>query len=388
MAMDSFTPKARALVIVTALLLALPTLLIPWVDDAERARWEKRDLAEFPDAKRLIDGDYFGEIEGFLDDHLYGAFELNKLYRRIQLQIFGDSPLPNVAIGDDGFVFLTSHDAEHPKLAVRRLCLPQREQIERLHRGLEDLAGRLRSDNIRLIVTVMPSKMALYPDKLPDQIGGKFLNLCRETAIQNDWAPAQLAELADGYEVFYPLSQLGALRDTPHFYPPANFHANSRANHEFAKEYFRAVGIAETVGDVKVRISTINADLKMLGITRKTEVWQYEYVQGIRRFRRVPAWVRESYPSVRGFSRFETSQPLREGRALILSNSFGAYLAPHLAPGYRELAQTDFKNLFGDQRDVFLQRAIKEARPDDLLLVVHDAGLLNAPLARFLGFQH
>ena len=68
----------------------------------------------------------------------------------------------------------------------------------------------------------------------------------------------------------------------------------------------------------------------------------------------------------------------------MLSDSFGAYFAPHLAAGFSELMHVNIKHLKASEVGLFLDTALRETEADKVILLVHDAGLLNQSLSRFL----
>jgi hypothetical protein len=379
---------AKILLLAFALILALPVLLSPWADDEARATWEKRELAS---PARLMSRfgrpDFFTELQAVVDDHLYGALALNRAYRRLQYYGFSDAPVPNVALGEGELVFLTSHTADRPYETLQKLCNMPEQQVVTLHRALLKLHDQLVARNVKLTLAVMPSKLALYVDRLPPSVPSELRARCA-AAVPAGTMPLRLESLSGPYELFYPLQALHELRDSPQFYPPENFHANSRANHEFARRFLELRGFpVKPAFDAGARLESIPGDLLLMGFKREIKTWRYDYdAYGVQPQRRAPDWLRPVYPGARGFSRYHSSQPLDTGRALILSDSFGAYLAPHLAPAYAALTSINIKDLKSSEREAFLDTALRETEAGELIILVHDAGLPNPALRRFLGY--
>ncbi|CAN0585975.1 unnamed protein product, partial [Ectocarpus sp. 12 AP-2014] len=150
---------AKALALVFASLLAMPLVLAPWEDHVARAKWEKRELTDAAYVtKNLGSASFFDDLERFIDDHLFGALAINRAYRRFQFEVLGDSPVPNVAMGEAGFVFLTSHNADRPLEAIEKYCEGDPREAKKLLQGLNALSRRLASRDVSLSVAIVPSK--------------------------------------------------------------------------------------------------------------------------------------------------------------------------------------------------------------------------------------
>jgi hypothetical protein len=66
--------------------------------------------------------------------------------------------------------------------------------------------------------------------------------------------------------------------------------------------------------------------------------------------------------------------------ALLLSNSFGAFVAPHLAPGFKSLTHVNLNALQEAEAEVFLQQLMERVKPDDVIVLFHDGGIPSVPL--------
>lgn len=383
MAVDIKTsPPAALATLAFSMLLALPILLTPWVDHEARAKWEKRPLVSLKDLKvQLGQSSFFETLESVIDDHVFPALEVNRSYRQFQFYALQDAPVPNVALGDDGLVFLTSHDRTQSVSSLEKFCRPVPSRANQLHEQLNALSAKLSLRNVSLILAVVPSKLALYADRLPPSVSRSLRADCLKTIGSGALAAQRLSVLAQSYTVVYPFDTMFDLRDTPHFYPSANFHADSRINHEFALAYLRQANISTAIPGVEDSLEDIAADLPVLGFTRSTTAWRYNYSQGVNRSRRIPAWFRDVYPGIRGAGEYNTERPLSNLNALVLSNSFGVYLAPHLAPGYQKLVQTNIKHLRESEVTRFLDVALEKSGADHLVLLYHDEGLNSSSLA-------
>ncbi|MEM1403138.1 MAG: hypothetical protein AAGG55_07405 [Pseudomonadota bacterium] len=281
-------------------------------------------------------------------------------------------------------MFLTSHEVEFPRASLAYFCNPREARVDQLFQGLTRLSERLVERGSSLHLAVVPSKLSLYGERLPATLPTRLRQNCVDRVANNELAVHGLKRRSPSFCVFYPREEMFALRDTPHFYPPESFHANSRLNYEFTVEYLRELGVSDEPIPAKASLETIDADLTLMGFEREVKAWVYNYAQGITRYRRAPEWLRPVYKGARGFGRYKTEAPLSNQKVLMLSDSFGAYFAPHLASGFSELMHVNIKHLRASEVEQFLETALRESGADRVILLVHDAGLLNQSLRRFL----
>ncbi|GAB5415567.1 MAG: hypothetical protein Cons2KO_31700 [Congregibacter sp.] len=382
---------ARTAVIAMAVIFAFPMLLMPWSDDRARTAWEKRPLTEF---SQVIDAvgsaGFFPTLDDYFDDHVFAALEAARIYRKVQFLWFDESPQPNIAIADDGFVFLTSHGVNRPFGSLERLCTPAERHPGEIHEGLQRLAEELAERDVRLSVAVVPSKLSLYADRLPATVPQELREACDRTVPERTVA-ARLLERQETarYLMLYPFEALYALRDTPQFYPPQNFHADSRVNHEYALLYFESRGLQPPPGYTSApTLVAAHADLRSMGFLRNTQVWRYGYQgEAFAPDRDQPDWLSEHSIAPRGYRHF-TNDAMQTGRTLMVSDSFGAYLAPHFAPAYVSLTQLNIKHFSEDvaQRDALLHAALQATEAEELIILLHDVGLPNPIFRNFIGY--
>ncbi|MEM8489813.1 MAG: hypothetical protein AAF756_03230 [Pseudomonadota bacterium] len=382
------TPGASATLLLVALVLAVPVLLIPLADDEARAEWEKRSLVELPSISDFGSPKAgFAQLGEYLNDHVFGVLAVNRAYRRAQFELFGDAPIPNVVRGDDGLVFLTSHGANYPRATLNRFCSPNSFRIKGIARSLANLSEELRRYGVQLHVAIPPSKIALYADRLPPTVPVRHRHRCQSIAQKRGFAPDLLSSMAEGYSVIYPFEEQFRLRDTPHFYPPENFHADSRSTHEFARSFFRVAGIAGDISGLEPSLETVRADLKMMGFSRDIKAWRYRYRQQVKITRSPPSWVLSQFPTIKVTATYDTERPLSRRRAVLLSDSFGAFVAPHLAIGFEQILRLNIKSLGKPEAEQFLTVALKKTAATDVILLLHDAGLDTGSLQRFLEYS-
>ncbi|MEM9302589.1 MAG: hypothetical protein AAGE01_10785 [Pseudomonadota bacterium] len=373
--------NARILIACCALLLAIPAIVGFFFTDHEaRGRWEKRDLAAIPAV--ADESPYFEGVSAFVDDHIGLAVPLNQLYRRLLFFGFRDSPIDRVTVGADGFAFLNSHDDTRQYQNFDLLCFDGQDNALVADRValLARLYDLFASRGYDVSIGVAISKPVLYPEKLPGNLPQRYLEACpnyRETAN----VPVQVRDalLASGRTIHYPLEQFVEARNEDHFFPKNNFHWNGRSAHLFARSLFEArqFGVPEDFS-AGARLISVRADMKYLGFDRNATVWRFPYRGfGVTQQFREPEFIREHFPGARDYSFFETENPMTERRALVLSNSFGRYLAPHLAPAYRSLAQANLNHLRPREMRRFFDEFPPKIGATDIILLIHDRALID-----------
>lgn len=374
----------KLMIVLLALGLFLPAFAGFFTNHKARQNWEKRELAALPNVLQASSSKvFFTELEAFIDDHMGFATPLNQAYRKLQFYVFGDSPVANVSVGDEGFVFLNSHSVSRPHTAISKLCLRNASQISKTAKAMDTFASIIDRQGATMTYAVVPSKPLLYPDRLPYTTPARFREACLSIdPLQS--AAGQLRERAQGadYRVYFPFSELAAMRDEPAFYPPENFHSASRINHEFARGLLHELDI--DVGRAYSKdayLGVIRADMDLLGFRRDADAWIYPYADYETVFsHREPSWVVRHYPRARDFGTFVSANPASTRSALLLSNSFGKYVAPHLAPGFKSLHHINLNALRKTEAEAFLRQVLAQIQPDDVIYLVHDGGIPSAQL--------
>jgi len=379
-----FKTGSRPGIIILALILMIPALAAFFTDHEARSSWENRPLASWSSVREAESAkQLFSSLEDYLDDHIGFALALNRIYRQVQFYLFADSPIANVNLGEDDFVFLNAHGVNHPYAQLVQLCEPRPYQVTRSKKAIETLAHVLAERQIRMTFAVVPSKPVLYPDRLPDTVPRHIREACLGLNPEDN-IPGQLVQRlrAAPLQVYYPVETMIALRDEKEFYPPQNFHANSMINHVFAQGLLLELGIepGNQYSD-GAHLTKIKADMTMLGFEREATAWSYPYFayQVEKQFQE-PQWVLKTYERAQDFFTYTTGNPASGRTAILLSNSFGAYIAPHLAPGFKTLYHINLVNLRAGEARPFFEDLIAKTRPTEVIYLLHDGALPNQQL--------
>ena len=156
-----------AIFLVTLTLLILwPLLAATGIVGANRENYENRRLAKFPNQIASIEDfvKWPRRMDDFFGDHLPNRGNLLGLNAWIRYHIFRTSPVQNVLVGKDGWLF---HGLWSDLLEVEGRLARAPYQIRRLRIVLEERQDWLAEQGIDYMVLVAPTKQTVYPDKLP-----------------------------------------------------------------------------------------------------------------------------------------------------------------------------------------------------------------------------
>ena len=177
----------------------------------------------------------------------------------------------------------------------------------------------------------------------------------------------------------YPLEDFIAKRFDGNFYPKQSFHFSGAAAHLFSDILLKAVGILPPpMWGKRIDNHLFRADLETIfGFDRTFRAPDYDYSQfGIQIKGQTPTFINECYLRALDFGSVQTRSPMSERSALILSDSFGARTAPHLAAGYRNLVWINVTRLQPSESAAFVHDCLPKIPADDVFFVFHDAGAL------------
>lgn len=323
--------------------------------------------------------DYFAMLEDYINDHIGLALEFNQLYRKLKYYVFRDNPIANVVAGKNGFMFLGSHDANNPHRILDTLCSERTPAAvqQMIRRGVGSIAVGIFALDMRPSFGILPSKPVVYPQQLPRQLPQRYRDNCLAYS-QRPNLPTVLARDWPAY-IHYPLQNFIELQNQPYFYPPENFHARGYSAHEFARSFLASMGIEldARFDSAREQHQTI-ADLELAGFTQEITIWRYPYAgYEVVKHAGQPELVRRFYPRVEDFAHFETRHPASNRVALLLTNSFGEFIAPHLAPGFKDIYYININQLAPENTQAMLSALFAHDTVTDFIYLVHDGGLMN-----------
>jgi hypothetical protein len=369
--------RAKRFMLWTALLLSVPALLAPFVNDVERGEWERRALAEPPPVSEIVDPrSYFASWDAWINDHIALFMGFNQVYRRALYQVLGDNPAPHVSATKGEAIFMNGFVAARQNMLVEAACSDGSRPVVSAESlaAMQCITDFFAYRGSRTIFGFAPLKTVIYPELLPDTIPQRLRDQCLSFPVQGSLA----SELADqeryaGLQVHFPLSAFRAARDGPYFYPLDNFHWSGDSAFLFASGMLSRL---DTLGLDRIthqrELRDLESDFSYVGFPIVSRQWQYRYPeQPVRRTEL--ALGRES--PVRAAAIYQTDQTVSGQQGVLLTDSFGAGLIEHLAPAFRSLSHVYYTNLEVDEYQPLVE-FLAALQPGTEVLLVHQHGVL------------
>lgn len=394
------TLRSKIMLILIATVLLVPLMMVPFQSEKQLEQFHNRKLSHLPaEALFFKEPDkYFHHFELWLNDRIGFNRQVVDIFKKFIFYILHDSPSPNVSVNGQ-FAFLNSHSADpNTKFSAFIHTCPDPIAYDKIFYQLESamlsIATYVRSKGINPVFVVAPSKPALYPEQLPLSVPKSIRSNCFKLQQSNN--PLVLLSKKYPQLVVYPFLESLALRNTEQFYPPENFHFNGMSAHVLSKVFFAKLERADPhLSNVSATLRSREGDLTVtLGFQWSVKIWQFDYAPyGVRR-----VWPHEQelvernflrtdelkkwYPRLLDFSFWLVDKPITDKTALIFSNSFGAFTAPHLARGYKKLFHLNISNVDDENIKFLFESIIARYKPEEFLFVFHDAPYFSNKLEK------
>lgn len=298
--------------ILMAILLTPAVLLAAGV----KARaFEERPLNEFPavDASRILDPDYYKEIDAALTD-LNPAREAAVIANaRFSLSVFGDIQGTQVVLGRDGWLFLAQ--------TLRGDCIDA-AQLEPGRQNLEALARALADRGIPTLFTVAADKASIFPDKLrAETLQAAECRIQNRAKLQDMLASADL----NYFDAWAEMTRLRESIDEPVYFPHET-HWSEYGALEFSKRIARDFAPElEIAGPYLRGVQPGRPDLgRMAGVYYNLDfpIVSFERPDRHNRNSENVEHEGEGRPYVRNTSQSPETSPLSNKRILFLHDSF------------------------------------------------------------------
>jgi len=376
------------LICLLTILLSLPAVIgLGWNNDDALQKMENRKMAQCPSFE-LLQNDpkkFINSFDAFLKDRIGFRHFANKIYRKIRYYVFKDAPLHNISIGKDGFVFLNSHRLDKPNFIFNLLCEqqvnPSRELIASMDQTFTNVSRYYKSRGYDVTIVAAPTNVALYPDKLPTRVDKKYRDACISYGT-SDTLLFQLENKSQEhkqYKLHYPFRLFKEHRDEPYFFPKEKWHWTGRSTYLFARNLaYRTNVLKELKIDDPAVPELVSDDLLMFfGFERRIKALTYSYDTFHTRTE-YPDW-QYDLSNRGGLTRYSTSNALSNKRALLLGNSFGIELAPHLARIFKDLYYFNLNDIRKNEEALFFSKIAELTKPDHIYILFDDAGIVAAP---------
>ena len=120
-----------------------------------------------------LDAKYQANFENYLEQHIGFRPLFVKLYNQIQYSFYDKTSAFQVVVGKNNFVYQYEFIRSY---YGKNFC--GYEVIDNATKGLRIVSEQLKEKNIDLIIVLAPSKVAVYPENIPDKYkSGKENNL-------------------------------------------------------------------------------------------------------------------------------------------------------------------------------------------------------------------
>jgi hypothetical protein len=379
----TFDSASRKWLLILLAIFSIPAIASFFTDHDERSAWERRELAAFPTLKSAeAVNQYFSDMDLYINDHIGFALNFNRIYRQIVYYIFQDSPVENISYGKNGFTYLNSHTAKHINSSFKVVCNRGRKfnRLTNIEQNLDAVHQYFDQRGYPVSFGIAVTKVALYPDSLPAKIPSKLIKACQKYSGKDNILTRLHEKSTEGKTFHYPQKELLALKNEPYFYPKENFHWNGMSAHYFSRGLLTRMGIKmDTTSYDEKHLVTANADLHQLGFIRRAKVWHYPYKDyQVKRIHQSPELIKQYYKNVRDYSEFDTKNSATNETALVLSNSFGAYTAPHLAPAFKKLYHININHVMEKDNRRIYGDLIDQLNPDKIIFIFHDEAMITS----------
>jgi hypothetical protein len=350
---------------------------------------ENRTLSSFPTRPDSVETAfaYPAKLDAWINDHFGLRNTLVKLNNRIRHTLFGQFPTSQVIQGKGGRIFLAAHATTHaPYSAIYLSCGAENDSLRIDVNGISGQARKLiegaKRAGINAKMLVAPSSPALYADQLPTWLAAR----CNAASPP---VPRVLASSTLGDEaraaIQYPIDLARRIDQNDHYIPKNWFHWVGTGPRIIAEESVRSLlGIDSADGTPLARHKeSAPSDISHLfpGVMLKSviEVADHqasgiEVCAGAPCFPEVPA----AAAKLGEVARYVNDKaPAR--RLVLLSDSFGAYVAGWYSPFFREVVHLSTNNLgllAPDDIAALRKQFLNGAPNDHVLFLYHDGSFL------------
>jgi hypothetical protein len=140
--------------------------------DLEVTEFEKRRTVAWPATPRTVTaiGTWPPAFEAAIADRFGGRDALIALHHFAKTVIFGVSPVPNVLIGRDGWLFFLGEDGKSIDRDYRGVIPYAPDEPMRVAAELKRRHDYLAARGIAYVVVVVPDKSTIYPEYLPSWV--------------------------------------------------------------------------------------------------------------------------------------------------------------------------------------------------------------------------
>lgn len=156
------SPIAKAFVIISFVLLALPFIGMPFFSGSTEA--EKKDEVPFPQV--MVDGGFntafFSELDSWYNDHFAFRAQLVDANASLREALFMESSVSNVIVGTDGWIYYIGTLADYQRSA------PMSDRaLDNAAYNIMLMQENAERSGASFVFTIAPNKNTVYPEHMP-----------------------------------------------------------------------------------------------------------------------------------------------------------------------------------------------------------------------------
>lgn len=383
--MTAFALRTHAARIVILGFLALPLLATVLRSDAGTT--EQRALAPAPGVPASLDEvlAWPAKAEAWSNDHFGWRDKMVQSYARLRHDLFNRFPTNQMMAGRGDRIFLAAHNDRGQGAPYTALiaCGWQFDDGPRIVKQFRQFDAVMKAHAIPARMLIAPSGPVVYSDEmLPWQS-----ERCRpdEVPLRGLLASPELT-LAARARIYFPLSEMWAMRERVEFFPKTHFHwgaSGAGAVAALAERHFWGRG-DEAGQPIPLSAKVRPSDVAYLfsGIERDSMADEPDFGGTTI----TPCFGPDCFPELRPMmeklavvGRYVNSAPGLGPRLVILSDSFGFMGAPMFARYHREVVYVStnaLARLAPDEVAQLRQLMFKPGSDDEVLFLYHDATVL------------
>jgi len=164
----AFRPRDLVVTLGFCVALVLPVIFMLALPARDTLVFENRLSAPWPAWSRVSDWRAFASgVEKAFGDRFGGRTMLVRAHHALKAVVFRTSPVPNVMIARDGWLFFLGEDGQALDRHYRGTRPFADAEVDAVVREFKRRQAWLAARGIPYVVTIVPDKFTLYPEPLP-----------------------------------------------------------------------------------------------------------------------------------------------------------------------------------------------------------------------------
>ncbi len=366
----------KCFIVFFMLILTLP-MIKHLVSEDKIKSGENRNLTQKP-----VVPESFSKLGAFIkqtDDYLADQFGFRRNFiaasNRIKYYIFHEFNSKQITIGSNNFIYFNSHTAQKPNSLIKSVCnvsLFAKSLQQQFLSNIEAYINLTKTHGIKTNIAIIPTKAKIYPENLPELEKSWCIN-----TSQPWWNNNAKEEIQKG--IYYPLNKMLNLKNTIQVYLPHHFHWHGKLPYILAEDMIQALWKLPIEFNAKSKEIRAQSDLRFYfkGVHLYDNSVSYD-------FSPLNIEKSEGHNCIQGIEKtyknnicyaYKTSAYNTHTKLVVLSDSFGQFIAKYFIRGFSNVITIDLKNLSNAEQAGFHQWLFETVKPTHILLLMHDGGV-------------